>query len=83
MYFGDEDPLLIADTHRTHLSNLPCSPEEQHTQTVDEMSGKSDLVLMYNEEAGSFEFNSGGADMSCSLDHDRSSNGDMVRYHLV
>ncbi len=77
MYFGDEDPALISDTRKTLISNLPLSPEEQQLhqepaqQTGELKDNHSDQVLMFNEESGSFEYSSGGADLDVS---DRSGN---------
>ena len=77
MYFGDEDPALISDTRKTLISNLPLSPEEQQLhqepaqQTGELKDNHSDQVLMFNEESGSFEYSSGGADVDVS---DRSGN---------
>lgn len=89
MYFGDEDPGLLADSHKTLLSNLPCSPEEPilndpeshwqgniepHPQEMGAVETESDLVLMYSEAEGSFEYSSGGANVSGSS-HDFSREG--------
>jgi hypothetical protein len=65
MYFGDEDPALLADQRKTLLSNLPSfQPElylKPHPQaTPTKCSREGDLVLLFSEESGSFEYSEGG-----------------------
>lgn len=67
MYFGDEDPALIADKCKTLSSNLPSEiqlsqpkPCPEATVTPTRGSREDDQVLLFNEESGSFEYSSGG-----------------------
>jgi hypothetical protein len=69
MYFGDEDPALLADQRKTLLSNLPSFQPESHLKpqaTPTKCSREGDLVLLFSEESGSFEYSEGGmaADLS-------------------
>ena len=75
MYFGDEDPALLADAGKPLTSNFSSAPEnpppsEPHPLTPPPDDNQLDMVLMWNEESGLFEYSCGGADMSMSFRED-------------
>lgn len=85
MYFGDEDPVLLADKRKTLASNLPSSPQEDDRPHLSEThppnspppqdGNKSDPVLLFNEESGSFEYSSASGEGKDSLNESGQRNG--------
>ena len=85
MYFGDEDPVLLADKRKTLASNLPSSPQEDDKPRPSEThppnspppqdNGQSDPVLLFNEESGSFEYSSASGGGKDSLNESGQGNG--------
>ena len=73
MYFGDEDPTLLADQRKTilpfsPLQDLPYQDREDELLATppNQRLNQSDQVLLYNPDSGSFEC----SDVSRGSDHD-------------
>ena len=74
MYFGDEDPALLADQRKTILPFSPLQDLSYQDREEDELLAtppnqrlnQSDQVLLYDPDSGSFEC----SDVSKGSDHD-------------